>query len=347
MKRWIPLLLVGAAATTACLYDYDLPPTSSAGGQTGSASVTDSSSADKTTGASSTSASSTTSSTATTSSATSSSTGMTPDPLYLYKRPFPLVGGAWKKVSFTEEFGAGGDVPRDHIVAATHLQTAPVLLVLTDDNVLHVLHKPATAWTATPIDTFFPVPTSGCQRDDLAPCDGSQDTGACTKLSTLGISDMTHVPEVPSCGTGGPAGPNESILMLGPTVATQFKMSPSGAFSPIFEVQRDYRIDQCCPDPYPMNATFLWDVEIIDPAQCGLANDWYQNFEYMSDGKLRKNDASTLCGPNLGVFADQDPSNPLFDTPAPMDQPTPSAAVAGYFEQGAAAKTGMIVLIAP
>jgi hypothetical protein len=264
---------------------------------------------------------------------------MTPDPLYLYKHAFPLNQGGWSKVSFATEYGTDPLVPTAHVVAATNFQASPILLLLTDDGVVHM--RKNGVWSTMPLDVFMPVPSSGCKKDDLAPCDGSGDTGTCAKLSMAGVTTMSHLPDLSgNCGSGGS---NETVTLLGPTLGTAFVVTPSATTS--FLVQRDYHMD-CYADAYPANVSFVWDFEIVDPTKCGIDADWYQTYAYMTDGTLRYTRADTPTGQNAGAWTNSDSQNPLFKTPADPSQPEPTSVVAAYFIQGPA-KTGTLVLIAP
>lgn len=331
--------LLGVSGT-ACDLDFTIQ-TGGAGGQKATSTSTQPStnaSVSGSTNASTTDASG--SSSEASGSIASSSSGVIPDPLSVYKRTFPLNMTGWSKSSFESEYGTDPNIPKDGIVAAVKLQVQPVLLLLTSDNMVH--KRSNGVWSTQPIDTLFPPPSAACKHDNLPPCDGIGDTGTCSPVSATGVLSLGHVPALG--GTCGSGGTNEDIVILGPTVATNYTLAASGTAT--FQVQRDYKID-CYADDYPSNVNPIWDFEIFDPSGCGTDPTFYQIYRRMTDGKLRYVHATTPSGMNSGIWTDTDPNNPLFPTPPLGNQPVPSQVVAAYFDQGVTPKTGTIVLIAP
>lgn len=324
MRRSL-LALVVSMPLVGC-YSFDLPATGGAGGST-------SSSVGSTTSASTSVASSSVSDSA------SSSSGAALDPLYVYKRGVPLDGSTWVRRSFAEEFGTDPNVPKDGIVAAVKLQKQPELMLLTSDQMIH--RRSNGVWSTVPIDTLFPPPAGACTRDNQ--CTGDC-TGvgapACAAVSGTVVTQMSHIPQFGgNCDTGGS---NEDILLLGPTIATIYRMPASGPVT--FVVQRDYKQDCYCDD-FATTVDPIWDFEIWEPNNCNIQPPdptWRQTYTRTTDGLLRY-----TTGTGIEKWTDAMNGNPLFGAHAEGDIPDPAAVVAAYFDQGAASKTGNIVLIAP
>lgn len=318
------LALGAAVAIPACEYDFTVPSTGGAGGMR---STTSASTSASTSQASTTSAS-----------VASSSSGTVPDPLYAYKRAFPLVPAGWTKVPFSTEYGTDPNVPKDGIVAATKLQLQPVLMLLTSDGMVH--QRVDDTWSTVALDVLFPPPPGGCKKDN--DCMGAGEVGTCSNASAIGVTIMNHVPAISGCGD---TSMNEGINLLGPTLVSAYVRAPSGAMS--FLVQRDYKLD-CYLDDYAMQTNFIWDVEIVDPTKgCMADNLFLESYARMTDGLLRYINAGTPKGTNSGEWTDTDPTNPLFPTPGQGEQPNPGLVVAAYFEQSPVPKAGTIVVIAP